>query len=164
VGWFKQKNAMPAELAAAVASEGQLLAWAEHSGGLVAVTKNSLVNISDHQVSVTPWTESLQAKWEPPQLTVIFQGHTDVAPTVKSWKLAEDSQLPRAVRDRVTAAVVIDRVFELPTAGRVRFVARKDENQAYWSAIADDLGASQSAVGQEEIEKALAELRSSFGI
>lgn len=164
MGWFKQKNAMPAELAAAVSSEGQLLAWAEHSGGLIAVTKNSLVNISDHQVSVTPWSESLQAKWEPPQLIVIFQGQTDVAPIVKSWKLAEDSQLPRAVRDRVTAAVVIDRVFELPTAGRVRFVARKDENRAYWSAIADDLAASQSAIGQEEIEKALAELRSSFGI
>ena len=164
MGWFKQKNAMPAELAEAVVSEGQLLDWAEHSGGLIAVTKNSLVNISDHQVSVTPWSDSLQAKWEPPQLTVIFQGQTDVAPTVKSWKLAEDSQLPRAVRDRVTAAVVIDRVFELPSAGRVRFVARKDENRAYWSAIADDLAASQSAIGQEEIAKAMAELRSSFGI
>lgn len=155
---------MPDELAGAVASEGQLLAWAEYSGGVLAVTKRSLVNISDHQVSVSPWSESLQAKWEPPQLTVIFQGQTDVAPIVKSWRLDEDSQLPRAVRDRVTAAVVIDRVFELPTAGRVRFVARKDENRAYWSAIADDLAASQSAVGQEEIEKALAELRSSFGI
>ena len=155
---------MPTELATAIASEGQLLAWAEHSGGLIAVTKKSLVSISDYEVTTTPWSESLQAKWEPPQLTVIFQGQTDVAPKVKSWKLAEDSQLPRAVRDRVTAAVVIDRVIELPTAGRVRFVARKDENQAYWTAIADDLAVSQSAVGQEEIEKALAELRSSFGI
>lgn len=164
MGWFKQKNALPPELAAAVTSEGQLLAWAEHSDGLLAVTKNSLVSISDEKVTIAPWTESLQAKWEPPQLTVIFQGQTDVAPIVKSWKLDEDSQLPRAVRDRVTAAVVIDRVFELQNAGRVRFVARKDENRAYWSAIADDLAASQSALGQEEIEKALAELRSSFGI
>ena len=32
------------------------------------------------------------------------------------------------------------------------------------AAIADDLGASQSALGQDEIEKALAELRSAFGI
>jgi hypothetical protein len=164
VAWFKQKTSIPAELAAAITSEGRLLSWAEHSGGLIAVTMNSLVSISDHEVTTTPWSESLQAKWEPPHLTVIFQSQTDVAPILKSWKLDEDSQLPRAVRDRVTAAVVIDRVFELPNAGRVRFIARKDENRAYWSAIADDLPASQSAVGQQEIEKALAELRSSFGI
>ena len=44
------------------------------------------------------------------------------------------------------------------------FVARKDENRTYWSAISDDLAASQSEIGQEEIAKALVELRSSFGI
>jgi hypothetical protein len=43
-------------------------------------------------------------------------------------------------------------------------VARKDENRTYWSAISDDLAASQSEIGQEEIAKALVELRSSFGI
>jgi hypothetical protein len=78
--------------------------------------------------------------------------------------LDAESQLPRAVRDRVTSAVVVDRVFELPNAGKVRFVARKDENRTYWSAISDDLAASQSEMGQEEIAKALVELRSSFGI
>jgi hypothetical protein len=58
----------------------------------------------------------------------------------------------------------VDRVFELPGAGRVRFVARKDEKGTYWSVIADDQAASQSDEGQEEIAKALAELRSTFGI
>jgi hypothetical protein len=58
----------------------------------------------------------------------------------------------------------VDRVFELPNAGRVRFVARKDEKRAYWSVIADDQAASQSDTGQDEIAKALAELRSTFGI
>jgi hypothetical protein len=95
---------------------------------------------------------------------VIFQGQQDEKPTAKSWTLDEASQLPRAVRDRVTSAVVVDRVFELPSAGRVRFVARKDEKRAYWSVIADDQATSQSDVGQEEIAKALAELRSTFGI
>jgi hypothetical protein len=55
-------------------------------------------------------------------------------------------------------------VFELPNAGKVRFVARKDEKRAYWSVIADDQAASESEVGQEEIAKALVELRSAFGI
>ena len=164
MGWFKQAPAMPPELAQAIASEGRLLGWASHSTGLLAVTKTSLVDLSGNEATITPWTDSLQAKWEPPYLTVIFQGQNDEKPTAKSWTLDETSQLPRAVRDRVTSAVVVDRVFELSSAGRVRFVARKDEKRAYWSVIADDPAASQSDEGQEEIAKALAELRSAFGI
>lgn len=155
---------MPPELSQAIASEGRLLGWASHSSGLLAVTKTSLVELSGSEATITPWTDSLQAKWEPPNLTVIFQGQQDEKPTAKSWTLDETSQLPRAVRDRVTSAVVVDRVFELPNAGRVRFVARKDEKRTYWSVIADDPTASQSGEGQEEIAKALAELRSAFGI
>lgn len=164
MGWFKQAPAMPPELAQAISSHGRLLDWASHSDGLIAITKNSLVDISGDVIAVTPWTDSLQAKWEPPQLTVIFQGQLDAKPNARSWTLDAESQLPRAVRDRVTSAVVVDRVFELPNAGKVRFVARKDENRTYWSAISDDLAASQSEIGQEEIAKALVELRSSFGI
>ena len=155
---------MPPELAQAISSHGRLLDWASHSDGLIAITKNSLIDISGDVTTVTPWTDSLQAKWEPPQLTVIFQGQSDAKPSAQSWTLDAESQLPRAVRDRVTSAVVVDRVFELPNAGKVRFVARKDENRTYWSAISDDLAASQSEIGQEEIAKALVELRSSFGI
>lgn len=164
MGWFKKAPAIPPELAQAIASQGRLLDWASHSTGLLAVTKASLVDVSGNETAVTPWTDSLQAKWEPPELTVIFQGQQDKQPTAKSWTLDETSQLPRAVRDRVTSAVVVDRVFELSNAGRVRFVARKDEKRAYWSVIADDQDSSQSAIGQEEIAKALAELRSAFGI
>ena len=164
MGWFKQAPAMPPELAQAISSHGRLLDWASHSDGLIAITKNSLVDISGDVTTVTPWTDSLQAKLEPPQLTVIFQGQSDAKPSAQSWTLDAESQLPRAVRDRVTSAVVVDRVFELPNAGKVRFVARKDENRTYWSAISDDLAASQSEIGQEEIAKALVELRSSFGI
>ena len=164
MGWFKQAPAMPPELAQAISSHGRLLDWASHSDGLIAITKNSLVDISGDVTTVTPWTDSLQAKWEPPQLTVIFQGQLDAKLSARSWTLDAESQLPRVVRDRGTSAVVVDRVFELPNAGKVRFVARKDENRTYWSAISDDLAASQSEIGQEEIAKALVELRSSFGI
>lgn len=164
MGWFKKAPAMPPELARVIASQGRLLDWSLHSTGLIAVTKSSLVDLSGDEATVTPWTDSLQAKWEPPYLTVIFQGPQDQKQTEKSWTLDEASQLPRAVRDRVTSAVVVDRVFELSSAGRVRFVARKDEKGTYWSVIADDQAASQSDVGREEIAKALAELRSTFGI
>jgi hypothetical protein len=164
VSWFKKAPALPSELAKAIASQGRLLDWARHSTGLLAVTKSSLVNVSGNETTVTPWTDSLQAKWDPPELTVIFQRQQDEKPAAKSWTLDETSQLPRAVWDRVTSAVVVDRVFELPNAGRVRFVARKDEKGSYWSVIADDQGSSQSAIAQEEIAMALAELRSTFGI
>ena len=164
MGWFKQGPALPAELASAVTSEGRLLAWATHSNGLIAVTKNSLVDIVDQETSVTPWSDAVQAKWEAPNLTVIFQGQTESKPTLRSWILDESSQLPRAVRDRVTSSVVIDRVFDLPNAGKVRFVARKDEKRVFWSAIADDQVASQTEIGQLEISRAVVELRSTFGI
>jgi len=164
VGWFKQAPAMPAELSAVVLQEGRLLAWAHHSNGLIAVTKNSLIDISDQVTTVTPWTDSVQAKWEPPHLNVVFQGQMESKPTSRSWILDEASQLPRAVRDRVTSTVVVDRVFELPNAGKVRFVARKDEKSVLWTAIADDQAASQTEIGQLEIAKAVVELRSSFGI
>ena len=164
MAWFQKAPAMPAELAAATAPEGQLLGWAEHSDGVIAVTKRSLVSITGGEVTVTPWSDSLQAKWDPPHLSVIFQGLTDQLPVAKSFVLDESSQLPSAVRDRVTSAVVVDRVFELPNAGRVRFIARKDDLQTYWSAIADDLTASESDIGQIEVSQALAELRSAFGI
>ena len=164
MSWFKSAPAMPTELATAVSGQGRLLAWAKHSGGLIAVTNSSLVDISDHELTITPWSDSLQAKWEPPYLTVVFQAELDEKPKSRAWILDEGSQLPRAVRDRVTSAVVIDRAFELTNAGKVRFVARKGENHIYWSAIADDLVASQTEAGQIEIKKALVELRSSFGI
>ena len=164
MSWFKQTPAIPTELAAAVAPHGRLLAWAHHSGGLIAATKNALVDICDQVTTVTPWTDSVQAKWDPPTLTVVFQGQSDLVATSRSWILDEASQLPRAVRDRVTSTVVVDRVFELPNAGKVRFVARKDETSVYWSAIADDQAASQTQIGQIEIAKAVAELRSTFGI
>lgn len=155
---------MPTDLEAAVAPHGRLLDWANHAEGLIAVTKNALVEIHDQVVTVTPWTDSVQAKWEPPNLTVVFQGQLDTEPTSRSWILDELSQLPRAVRDRVTSTVVVDRVFDLPNAGKVRFVARKDEKSVYWSAIAQDLAASQTEIGQQEIAKAIVELRSTFGI
>ncbi len=164
MSWFKKTPAMPDDLAAAVAPHGRLLGWAYHSGGLIAVTKTSLIEISGEVTTVTPWTDSVQAKWEPPILTVVFQGQMDAAPASRSWTLDEVSQLPRAVRDRVTSAVVVDRVFELPNAGKVRFVARKDETSVYWSAIAENPATSQTEIGQMEIAKAIGELRSTFGI
>ena len=164
MSWFNKTPAMPDELAAAVAPHGRVLGWANHSGGLIAVTKTALVEVSGDVTTVTPWTDSVQAKWEPPTLTVVFQSQMDVAPTSRSWTLDEVSQLPRAVRDRVTSAVVMDRVFELPNAGKVRFVARKDETSVYWSAIAENPAASQTEIGQMEIAKAVVELRSTFGI
>ena len=63
MSWFKKSPALPNELAAAVAPQGRLLAWATHSGGHIAATKNALVEVCDQVTTVTPWIESVQAKW-----------------------------------------------------------------------------------------------------
>ena len=152
MGWFKQAPAMPPELAQAISSHGRLLDWANHSDGLIAITKNSLVDISGDLTTVTPWTDSLQAKWEPPQLTVIFQGQLDAKPSARSWTLDAESQLPRAVRDRVTSAVVVDRVFELPNA-----IVGNFEAVVHSSFIGD--GATNSGLLIVETWQAMHELR-----
>jgi hypothetical protein len=104
MGWFKQALALPPELAQAIASEGRLLDWASHSEGLLAVTKDSLVEVSGNEVTITPWTDSLQAKWEPPYLTVIFQGPQDQKQTEKS--LQEES--PQQVEEGKTQQCLED--------------------------------------------------------
>jgi hypothetical protein len=62
------------------------------------------------------------------------------------------------------STVIVDRVYELPNAGSVRFVARRDGKNVTWITVVDDLTATKSAAGARDVAQALGELKSIFGI
>ena len=72
--------------------------------------------------------------------------------------------MPLVVRDRVTAAVVIDRLLELKTAGRVRFIARRKGEHIEWITVAEDDQSLDGQSGAIEVSLALNQLRAAFGI
>ena len=164
MGLLSREEKVPAELAVAIPKADRLLAWATFRGGLLAVTDKNLVCIDQSQPEVTPWSVALQARWEPPMLTLVTQLDSHSLATSQTWSLIEPGKVPSAIRDRVTNAVIVDRAYDLPNAGRVRFVARRDGEKVTWITAADDLAATQSKVGAKDVAQALAELKTIFGI
>lgn len=140
------------------------MAWAEHSGGLIAVTSNSLISIDHHETQIRNWDLALQAKWEEPVLTLVAQDSLDSAPVTLAWQLTSPGQVPQAVRDRVTGAVLVDQVHQVAEVGRVRFVARRSGESVTWTAVADDYQAAHTPQGLENVAVVQRQLQASFGI
>jgi hypothetical protein len=164
MGWLTKEEKISVELAAAIPSSDRLLAWASFLGGFLAVTDKNLVCLAKSQLTVTPWSIALQARWEPPMLTLVTQQDSNSIATSQTWSLIEPGKVPSAMRDRVTSTVIVDRAYDLPNAGRVRFVARRDGQAVNWITVVQDTAATQSAAGAYDVAQALAELKSIFGI
>ena len=164
MAWFRRSNPAPPQITTQISKSDRLLAWTTHRNGLVAVTTNYPISIDADEVNRTPWSLSLQARWDPPQLTLITQVNGEQSAETRSWTLDEPGSVPLAIRDRVTAAVLIDRVRELPNAGQVRFIARRNGQAIEWATVADDDVAAKSAIGAKEVSDTLHELKSAFGI
>ncbi|CAB4336605.1 unannotated protein [freshwater metagenome] len=164
MAWFRRSNPAPSQITSQIAKSDRLLAWATHRDGFVAVTTNYLISIDSDEVNRTPWSLSLQARWDQPQLTLVTQLDGEQSAVTHTWILDEPGSVPLAIRDRVTAAVLIDRVRELPNAGQVRFIARRNGQEIEWTTVADDVVAAKSAIGTKEVSDTLHELKSAFGI
>lgn len=159
-----KNSQVPAELVAVIPKTDQILAWARYDGGLIAVTDKNLVDKGELRPVLIPWTIALQARWEPPVLTLVTQLDSASLSDTQTWSLEEPGKIPSAVRDRVTHAVIVDRAYNLPNAGNVRFVARRDGKDVNWITVVDDLTATQSAAGARDVALAMSELKSIFGI
>ena len=162
--WFRGSNPAPSQIKEQISKPDRLLAWATHRAGLVAVTTRFLISIDSDVVNRIPWNLSLQARWDPPQMTLITQVDGEQSAETRSWILDEPGSVPLVIRDRVTAAVLIDRVRELPNAGQVRFIARRNGQAIEWTTVADDVVAAKSEIGTKEVSDTLHELKSAFGI
>lgn len=159
---FKRPAPLPAEIRAVLEPNEYLLAWSLHSGGVLAVTDKRLISSDSHGISTVLWQESVSAKWDQPLLSLIVsQGEST---QTMGWHLDEPGLVPTAVRDRVTATIVIDRQIDIPEVGRVRFIARRTPDGVVWSTVPDSKIDGNSIGFEERIRETLRTLKSNLGI
>ena len=164
MNFFGRKESVPEDLSVLIPRNERLLAWAQTTTGYVAVTDESLVSIDESSSVVIAWEFALQARWESPELFVIVQPERNELPKQFVFNLTDPGLVPIAVRDRVTAAVVIDQVEDVAGVGRVRFIARRNKKGINWTTVADDMNLASTPEGTLEVSKVLANLQAAFGI
>jgi hypothetical protein len=160
--FFQRPQPLPSELKSVIASNEYLLAWSSHSGGVLAVTDKRLISSDSDEISTIRWQDALSAKWEQPLLSLVVM-RSD-SPETLAWTLEEPGLVPTAVRDRVTAVIVIDRLIDVPEVGRVRFIARRTTDGVIWNTVPENSVDAQGAPMQERIRETLRTLRANLGI
>lgn len=160
MGLWKKAEPLPPPLAAVLEHKEKVFSWAQHGGGFLAATDLGIISIDNHDSTRIPWSQAIAGKWEPPLLTVTCLPDMDTV----GWQLDDPGMLPQAVRDRITAHVLIDRAVNFPGHGSVRFVATKSADGVKWLTNSQDEAWAQSPEGSAAIQAELASLRSALGI
>ena len=160
--FFQRPQPVPMPIRTVMEANEYLLAWTTHASGVLAVTDRRLIISESDGVSTILWQDSLSAKWEQPFLSLVVL--QEQATKTLTWELVEPGLVPTAVRDRVTATIVIDRLIDVPDVGRVRFIARRTADGVVWSTVPEGSVDAQSAPIQERIRESLRTLRSNLGI
>lgn len=160
ISFWGAKQLAPEILRQALTSKERILAWAAHGGGVVAATNFGIISIDNHDATRILWTEVIAGKWEPPLMTVTC------LPDLKTlgWQLEEPGELPQAIRDRITAHVIIDRTISFPGHASVRFIALRTTTGIRWLTNAQDEDWAVSTDGQAAIAVELGNLRALLGI
>ena len=147
----------------------RILAWApgEATGALLVATDRALHGRGWPVALAVPerlaWHAIQRASWEEPTLEIVPVGRD--ASTIRV-DLADPGTLPAAVRDRVTASVVVQERLELSAGRGARAVARRDSDtgEVRWAVTFDaGLDPSDSAL-RGEADAALARMRSALGV
>lgn len=160
MSFWQKSDSTPAEVTAVLLPKEKIFSWARHGGGFVAATNLGIISIDKHDATRIRWDDAIAGKWEPPLLTVTCLP----AMNVVGWQIDDPGMLPQAVRDRITAHVLIDRVVTFPGHGTVRFVARKTVDGVRWLTNSQDVDWAESSEGKSAIEAELAQLRASLGV
>ena len=160
--FFSRTQSLPEVLRQLLAPGEHLLAWAQHNAGFVAVTDQRFISHSDAQVTSLLWHHILSAGWNDPQLSIVTAENDE--PQILTWIFDEPGLVPTAVRDRVTATVLIDKAIDVPEVGRVRFVAHRTPDGVVWTSIAENSSAVSTVESQDRIRTALQNLRSTLGV
>jgi hypothetical protein len=160
--FFQRPQPLPADLKSVMETNEYLLAWSMHSDGNLAVTDKRLISSDSNGVISVLWQDSLSAKWDQPLLSLIVM--RSESPETLAWTIKEPGLVPTAVRDRVSATILIDRLIDVPEVGRVRFIARRTTAGVAWHTVPETSIDTQSAPIQERIRETLRALRSTLGI
>ncbi|MDP9845574.1 hypothetical protein [Streptosporangium lutulentum] len=153
---MKLFNRMPTEVRAALVPPDRALTYAAGPDGYVIATDRALYMGGAR----LPWFEVGRATWDEEGLTVVTtngQSHRAMLP--------EPGRIPEAVRERVTASIVVNQYAPLDARGGVLLVARKaDDDQLVWEFVFDP-GLDPADPGLRALaEQALEETRRSFGV
>jgi hypothetical protein len=124
------RSKLPAALTPALERDERVLAWGlTTNDAAVVVTNRGLFLPGAPRLG---WHEIHKAAWAESVLTVTaaaitpgddYAVATDLPPV--SVELIEPGQVPRRVRERVTASVVLSSVYAVPGGGSARVVARR---------------------------------------
>ena len=164
MGFWPKREKLPSELALVVPRGDKVLTWARVAGGFLAATSEALIHVDSHETNVIPWGYTLQARWESPLLSITVQATPQSEPIQMSWLIQEPGLIPVAVRDRVTAAVVVDQFREIEGVGRVLFIARRVFDDIVWTAVPDNQDLANTDAGQRAIGEELRILQANLGI
>jgi hypothetical protein len=153
---MKLFNRMPAEVRAAVVPPDRVLTYAEGPDGYV-IAANRALYLGGARL---PWFQVDRAMWDEEGLTVVTtdgRSHRALLP--------EPGRIPEAVRERVTASIVVNQYATLDARGGVLLVARKtDDDELVWEFVFDS-GLDATDPGLRALaEQALEETRRSFGV
>ena len=156
---------LPDSIRSLIPKTHKVLAWSEHGGGYVIATDKALISTDVHDSSITPWGNTVAARWNEPMLTVYLQDDLGNQPIAAAWILSEPGLIPHAVHDRVTSANLMDLAREVPGVGSVRFIARRSPEGVTWTTVLESVVNSELSVVQRAgIEHELKILRSTLGI
>lgn len=159
---------LPDDVRRLIPKSHKVLAWSAHRGGFIVATNQALISTDAHDSTLTPWGNTVAARWNEPMLTVFVQHELDSQPTAMAWMLDDPGMVPNAVHDRVTSANLVDLAREIPGVGSVRFIARRSPQGTTWTTVLEGADVTASgeltAAQQGSIADELRELRSTLGI
>ncbi|MFJ2031108.1 hypothetical protein [Streptosporangium sp. NPDC087985] len=153
---MKLFNRVPAKVRTVVAPTDRVLTYAEGPDGYVIATDRALYLGGTR----LPWFQVDRGVWDEKGLTVV----TTAGESYHAL-LPEPGRIPEAVRERVTASIVVNQYVPLDVRGGVRLVARKtDDDRMIWEFVFDaELDPADPGL-RALAEQALEETRRSFGI
>jgi hypothetical protein len=130
------RRKLPSELTPNLQRDERVLAWGSlEGGGALVATNRGLWLPVDGAVRRLGWHEIHKATWGEGTLTLVaadtspLLDGSDIAVSVdtaaESYKLEDPGNLPKRIRERVTASVAYTSLHQLDTGGAVRVVGRR---------------------------------------
>ncbi len=161
----RRASAVPSDLRVrlGIPARERILAW----GGrphVVAATERALY--VEEPRERLGWDVVSKAQWDDPLLTIQIAAHDGRPARTLRLRVEASGDLPAAVRDRVTASVVMSEFVDLGDGVRARMVARRagDDAPIRWTVVFESGVPADDPELQARASAALAELRSTLGI
>jgi hypothetical protein len=124
-----RRSRPPRDVAAALSLDRgeHVIAWAHAAEGSSLVATDRALRVTGPQGDIRlDWHQIAEATWRESVLRVVAgQAQPGRPPLIHTWLLQRPGLLPDAVRDRVTASIVVNRHVRLVGRSGVRILGRR---------------------------------------